>query len=125
MRTKSDVRRYRGRGAGSAQRELLEALLARTADDLGRDPNVDARNRVDLVSQILRHARGKCGGPYDQSDPPGIPAEVDGRLPGRVPAADHVHLTTREPLPLGRRRAVEHADTVEVLEVGDVETAVD
>ena len=39
-------------------------------------------------------------------------------------AADHVHLTTREPLPLGRRRAVEHADAVEVLEVGDVETAV-
>ena len=86
-----------------AQHEVLEPAVAAAADDLGADPDVELRRRLDLVHEVLRHPRVERLRPHDERDAPGVPGEVQRRLAGGVRAADDVDLAARHGRRLGAR----------------------
>ena len=71
------------------QVEPLQAAIATAADHLGAGAHLDVAGRVDLTDQVLRHGRGQPVAAHDDRDLVGELGQVQGRLPGRVAAADH------------------------------------
>ena len=84
------------------------------AGDLGRVADVDVRRVADRVDQVLGHARRERRRADEDRDLLGVAGEMQGRLPGRVPAADDIDVLAGERLRLRHRRAVVHARSLEV-----------
>src|SRR5262249_45109237 len=127
LRPDEDEERVGGDGGDVAfliEHEPLEPAVAVTPPDAGREPHVDVRTRGDLAHEVLRHAPGERRCAYDEGDLRCVPAQVDRRLPGRVPPTDDEDAPARELLPVGRRRAVEDTASGELVELIDPEAPV-
>jgi hypothetical protein len=88
------------------ERQLLQVPVATRLHDLGADADVDVGDVRDLLDEVVRHRRLERGGAHQHGHRTGEPRQVDGRLAGRVRAADHVHVLVLAALGLGERRAV-------------------
>ena len=107
-----------------AHDDLGQPALAPSPDDLAVDVHGDAVVGLDLVDEVLRHALAEGVRPHDEAHVPGIPGEVQDRLPGRVAPAEHHHAQARQALRLGDARAVVDAGAGERLQALDAEPTV-
>ena len=81
------LRRVLARLAG-ARHDALEMLLPLGAEDLGEGQHLDVVLRRQLPDEVLRHALLQPRAPHENLHLGGIVGEEDGRLSGRVSAAD-------------------------------------
>ena len=88
---------------------MRQPAVAAAADDLGADPDVDVRGRLELTDEVVRHARLERRRAHDEREAPRVPREMERRLPGRVRAAEDVDLLAGQPVRVRAGAAVEDA----------------
>ena len=88
---------------GVQQGDRLEVFVAGHFDYLGVQTYVDILRRIDLVDQILRHARLERVTSHEQSHGPGVPGQVHRGLSGGVSAPYHEHVPGKAGHGLGDR----------------------
>src|SRR5262249_30281059 len=101
------------------QFQVLEAPGTAAARKLGAEADIDVGRIPDLADQVVGHARGEGVRADHDGDLARVLRQVQGGLPGRVPAADHERLLPDERLPLGRAGAVERPGGGEYVQAGN------
>src|SRR6266508_708025 len=118
--------RRRGHRLGGAvlpvdQRDAFQPPPPVPVDHLGAQADRDVRGRLDLLDQVVRHAGAQGVLQSQDGHRGGVPGQVDGRLAGGVPGADHEHVLALHRPCLGSSSAVEHARPVQRLQAGHAE----
>ncbi len=101
------------------QRDLLETVPAIEALNFDTGDQVDPRIGIDPLDQVLRHGLGEAVTPDGDRDATVALGEVDGGLPGGVPASDHQYGRPIAHARLEVGRGVVDAGALEALEVLD------
>ena len=116
-------------GAAASRGRVLEddglkVSIAIESPDLGVGQDLDAGIGRDAVDQVSRHAVREIGSANHDRNPASSLAQVDGRLPGRVPPTHDHHVTTTAGSGFQVGGGVVDPFALELFEVGDGQTLI-
>ena len=114
----ADGQRFGVVAPGIADLHALQMRLSFQSHDLRQRAHGDVAALLDAADEVARHRLGKPGPAYENLDTARRRSEKDGRLPGRIGAADDDHVFRFAELRLHVGRTVIDAQPLEPGKVG-------